>query len=176
MFALQHFPFSAAQEPVERLRKLIATEREHLVTLIVEVNLAGAEVFVDGKSVGVAPLRDELFVEPGAQVVKATQRGYVTTEATFTAEVGTAWRVSLTLEREPPPRPTPRIEAQPPPAPGDDWAIRAVVVGGLTTTALLVIARKALPWFTRMRVGLARRWKRLHRGRRRLVPRAHRRR
>lgn len=50
--------------------------------------------------------------------------------------------------------------------------MRLVVVGVMTTTALYLIARTALPWFARTRVRLSRRWKRRHPGRRRLVARA----
>lgn len=176
VFALRHFPFSAEQEPRARLRELIATERMHVVMLLVVVNLAGAEVFVDENSVGVAPLRDEMFVEAGPRHIEARQKGYVTADASITGEIGTAWRVSLTLEPEPPPRPAHRIpEAPLPPEAGDDWLIRLAVVSALMTIALFVVARKGLPWFTRVRVRLSRRWQRLHPGRRRLVARAHRR-
>lgn len=87
MFALRHFPVGASQEPIERLLRLIATERTQVVMLVVEVNLASAEVVVDDKRIGVAPLRDEFFLEVAA-------------EANVTGEIGTAWRVSLALEQE----------------------------------------------------------------------------
>jgi hypothetical protein len=177
VFALRYFPVSARQEPRERLLKLIATERTHVVMLLVDVTPAGAEVLVDDTSVGNVPLRDELFVEPGPRRIRARYNGYVTAEASVTGEAGTAWRVSLTLEREPPPRPAPRLPAVvPPPEPSGDWPIRLVVVGVMTMIALYLIARKARSWFARTRVRLSRRWKRLHPGRRRLVARAHRRR
>ena len=177
LFALRHFPFSASQERLPRLLQLIATERTHVVTLVVNVNLAGAEVLVDDTSVGVAPLHRELFVEPGPRRIRTRQTGYTTAEASVSGEVGTAWGVDLTLEREPPPRPAPKLPAAlPPPEPNDDWPIRVGVVGLMTTIAVYVIAKKALPWLAWMRVRLSRRWMRLHPGRRRLVARSHRRR
>jgi hypothetical protein len=177
LFALRHFPFSASQERLPRLLQLIATERTHVVMLIVNVNLAGAEVLVDDTSVGVAPLHHELFVEPGPRRIRARQTGYTTAEASVSGELGTAWGVDLTLEREPPSRPAPQHPtAPPPPEPSDDWPIRVGVVGLMMTIALYVIAKKALPWLAWMRVRLSRRWKRLHPGRRRLVARSHRRR
>jgi hypothetical protein len=78
VFALRHFPVGASQESIERLLRLIATERMQVVILVVEVNLAGAEVFVDDKRIGAAPLRDELFLEPGPRRIEARQKGYVT--------------------------------------------------------------------------------------------------
>ena len=177
VFALRHFPVGASQEPLHRLLTLLAKERAQVVMLVVEVNLAGAEVFVDDKPIGAALLRDELFLEPGPRRVEARQKGYVTAEASVTGEIGTAWHVSLTLEREPPPLPPPWIaEPPPPPESGDDWPLRLAVVSLLMTIAVFVIAKAGLPWVRGLRVRLSRRWKRLHPKRRRLVARAHRRR
>ena len=74
VFALRHFPVVALQEPLKRLLALIATERAQIVRLVVEASLTGAEVFVDDKPIGAAPLRDGLFVEPGPRRLDTRRR------------------------------------------------------------------------------------------------------
>jgi tetratricopeptide (TPR) repeat protein len=63
-------------QPPERLAKAQRLYEEavaHVGTLRVMVSSAGAEVFVDGVSAGSAPIKDALYVEPGAHLVEARQ-------------------------------------------------------------------------------------------------------
>lgn len=53
------------------IQQLLLEAKAKIGTLIVKVNKPGADVVVDGKVVGQAPLRDDVFVEPGKHTVEA---------------------------------------------------------------------------------------------------------
>lgn len=81
------------QYAVERL----AAAKKEVGTLSLEVNVQRAEVFVDGKSIGLWPLEGEVFVEPGARVIEAKLSGYASAKQTVEAAKGAAQTVKLTL-------------------------------------------------------------------------------
>lgn len=53
------------------VQQLLLEAKGKIGTLIVKVNKPGADVVVDGKVVGQAPLRDDVFVDPGKHTVEA---------------------------------------------------------------------------------------------------------
>ena len=63
------------------VEELLAQARVKVGAITVRVEPAGAEVFVDGKAVGKAPLAGEVFVEPGARVIEAKLAGYEAAQA-----------------------------------------------------------------------------------------------
>lgn len=97
-FAVRTYASSGSTaEQVARARKLLAEAKKHVTTVKVAVNVRGAEVFVDGKSVGFAPLEDDLFVEPGTRVFEAKLAGHVTARETIEAVKGGERGVALAL-------------------------------------------------------------------------------
>jgi hypothetical protein len=66
-------------------------------TLRVRVNKPGAEVFVDGASVGMSPVEYDLFVDPGTHTVEARLEGYPPVSATVTLAKGKGQEVGITL-------------------------------------------------------------------------------
>jgi hypothetical protein len=96
-FALRTFPLTGgadkrkwAQDKLNEMRKLVASVR-------VQVSAPRAEVFVDGKSVGVAPLAGELFLEPGVHTVEAKLEGHEDARQSIQAEKGAAETITLAL-------------------------------------------------------------------------------
>ncbi|KYF82603.1 hypothetical protein BE11_37025, partial [Sorangium cellulosum] len=77
--------------------KWLAESRAQVGAVAVTVGTAGAEVLVDGKSVGRAPLEGEVFVEPGEHRVEARLEGYVPVSQTVTAAKGEAKDVALSM-------------------------------------------------------------------------------
>jgi hypothetical protein len=73
--ALATFPVSGKPANHELLKSKYAAVRAHVGSLTIDVDLAGAEVLVDGASVGKAPLAAEVFVDPGTHVVEARVAG-----------------------------------------------------------------------------------------------------
>ncbi|WP_437897789.1 PEGA domain-containing protein [Sorangium sp. So ce124] len=102
--AAEHLPFALRNWPlVKTVAKLkptaeqrLAESRAQVGALRVTVSAAGAEVLVDGKAVGRAPLEGEVFVEPGEHRVEARLEGYAPVSQTVksakgeTADVGMA--------------------------------------------------------------------------------------
>ncbi len=62
---------SPNQPPSSDAQKLFQTASSKIGTLVVTVDVPGAEVAVDGKVVGKAPLEDPVFVEPGHHTLEA---------------------------------------------------------------------------------------------------------
>jgi tetratricopeptide (TPR) repeat protein len=78
------YPKDKPRERLERATALLAQARSHVGTVQVTVASAGAEVFVDGTSAGVAPIREAIFLEPGLHLVEARlgqEVGWETVEA-----------------------------------------------------------------------------------------------
>lgn len=68
---------------------------------------SGAEVLLDGRSLGNAPLAMPLFLEPGAHGVEVRQEGYVTAKRSVDARAGASMAVQIELAPVTPPPPVP---------------------------------------------------------------------
>jgi hypothetical protein len=118
---------SKAQQEV--VKKQFEEARKDIGALAVKVSVDGAEVFVDGKSMGRAPLKIEVFVEPGARTVEAKLSGYEPTKQVVQAVKGAATqKVTLTLVEmkaapvEPAPKPAEPVASGNPEAAGSGAA------------------------------------------------------
>ncbi|WP_437958872.1 PEGA domain-containing protein [Sorangium sp. So ce119] len=97
-FALRHWPLVktvAKLKPTAEQR--FAESRAQVGGVAVTVGVAGAEVVVDGKAVGRAPLEGEVFVEPGEHRVEARQAGYAPASQTVAVAKGGTAEVKLAL-------------------------------------------------------------------------------
>ena len=83
----------------ERAEALLKTASAKIATLTVKVEPAGAEVLIDGATVGRAPLADALFVEPGRRHVVARSPGMPDATETLDLFAGSTRSVSLELKR-----------------------------------------------------------------------------
>jgi PEGA domain len=70
-YALREFPAGGKPALREDLLRRMAEVQQHVGSLRIQVNRSGAEVFVDGTSVGTSPLAAEIYVEPGNHLVEA---------------------------------------------------------------------------------------------------------
>ncbi len=85
-------------EQIEKAKQKLAEAKRQVGTVSVSVSVPGAEVLVDGVSVGRAPLEGELFVEPGTRHVSpARLAGHEDAKQTIEAGKGTEQAVALTL-------------------------------------------------------------------------------
>ena len=123
-FAYDDFPPVGKPEEKAHLLELVKKARRQMAYLEVKVDIAGAEVRVDGKPMGRSPLPRELCVEQGFRVVEATRAGYDGASKKSHAVNGVATLVDLRLT----PRPTSFFE-------GKSAAVIAVG-GGLTAVGL----------------------------------------
>lgn len=68
-----------------------------ITTIRVRVDLDGADVLVDGRSVGKAPLSTPIFLEPGKHTIEARQDGYSTARVPVEASAGLSKDIALLL-------------------------------------------------------------------------------
>ncbi|XXY45683.1 PEGA domain-containing protein [Sorangium sp. So ce269] len=97
-FALRHWPLLktvAKLKPTAEQR--LAESRAQVGAVTVTVGVAGAEVLVDGKVVGRAPVEGELFVEPGEHRVEARLEGYAPASQTVSVAKGGTAEVALAM-------------------------------------------------------------------------------
>jgi hypothetical protein len=68
---IDEYPKAEPPERLEQAKELLAQARAHVAVLRINVSMAGAEVFVDGRSIGKAPIAEEIFVDVGPHHVEA---------------------------------------------------------------------------------------------------------
>lgn len=91
----------------------LAVARSRVAEISIEVE-EGAELLLDGESLGTAPLAEPLFVEPGRQYRLEARKGSASASVTVAAVKGEKHNVSMTLKAEPPPflAPEPKEESK----------------------------------------------------------------
>ncbi len=108
--AAEHLAISlrlASKDDPQRARTMgnLAAVKAKIGTLVVQANVAGAEVLVDGQRVGEAPLVDPIFVEPGKRTVRVRLEGYASWEKQLDIAAGQEVPLEAKLEK-PAPIPT----------------------------------------------------------------------
>ncbi|MGK3989981.1 PEGA domain-containing protein [Sorangium sp. So ce136] len=97
-FALRHWPLMKAAAKLKvTAEQRLAESRAQVGAVTVTVGVAGAEVLVDGKAVGRAPVEGEVFVEPGEHRVEARLEGYAPASQTVRVAKGGAMKVELAM-------------------------------------------------------------------------------
>lgn len=146
--AAEHLYFYVQNAPQDRVERAEIAMKEALqtVTMVrVNVSVEGAEVFVDGKSVGLSPLAVPLLVEPGRRAIAARYGDWQAVKQVVDFAPGPASDILLTLQA-PDPAPVEAAPSQvlPPPEDGSNLWLAG---GGLlasaafaTTGALLLAA------------------------------------
>ncbi|KYF56126.1 hypothetical protein BE08_27330 [Sorangium cellulosum] len=97
-FALRHWPLLKGVAKLRpRAEQWLAESRTQVGALKVSVTVAGAEVLVDGKNVGRAPLEGEVFVDPGEHRVEARHLDYEPSSQTVSVAKGGTAEVKLAI-------------------------------------------------------------------------------
>lgn len=130
-FALKRFPANGKADHRELLREKLEKVKESIGTLAITVSASGAEVLIDGKRVGLAPLADMVFVEPGTRKIEARLQGYETAMQTVEVKRGGSSDLALMLRASVVPR------ALPPESHGPRGSV--VVAGGVATGVALAV-------------------------------------
>jgi hypothetical protein len=127
--------------PAERRAAGEAVLREasaKVAAVQLRVDREGAEVLLDGKPIGNAPLKSPVFLDPGSHAIEARAEGYQTARREVDARAGAAVDVDLKLSRPAAPPPLPLPEKRPiwPAIVGGSLAVGGMVLGaGLTAAA-----------------------------------------
>ncbi len=103
--AAEHLTYYLANLPPGRKERKAAEKKlldakSHISAVAVSVNVEEAEIFVDGKPVGGAPLASEILLDPGEHRFEARLKGYTTAADSIATIAGKTHSVALVLERE----------------------------------------------------------------------------
>lgn len=126
--AAEHAAYYLHASPADRrarAEELLNKVKAKIVTLTVNVDVPGAEVLIDGVSVGRAPLPEPLFVGPGARKVTARLAGRPDVVKTISAIGGDSEAVKLSFPAA--------SAAIPPPDGGPN---KAIVLSGVAITGV----------------------------------------
>jgi hypothetical protein len=114
-FALRSFPASGKAENRTLLETALTTVKGEVGSLTIEVSVNGAHVSVDGTEIGVSPLKDPVFVDPGSRTIEATLEEYEVAKKTIEAAKGSTQAIKLDLVPKPKPKPKVVEGWKPPP-------------------------------------------------------------
>ncbi len=120
--SLREYPPTASEASKNPTLEKLGECRSHVASLKLDIHPVGTQITVDGAAAGSSPLKDPMFVEPGAHVLRFTHVGHEPTEQRLDAKAGTERDLRVSL--------APVIEAARAP-------IWPVVVGSLGTAALV---------------------------------------
>jgi hypothetical protein len=101
-FGVRNYPPHEKIEALARAKQALAEAKKHVGTVHVLVDRSGANVLVDNAQAGVAPLSDELFVDPGQHSIEARSADLAPAQRTIQIDPGQEQTVTLTLTEGPP--------------------------------------------------------------------------
>jgi hypothetical protein len=96
-YAIREFPAGGRPTLRDNMLSRLTESQKYVGRLRFQVNHPGAEIFVDGASVGVAPVQEEIYVDPGTHSVEARLEGYPTVQVTVTTARGRTDTIPLDL-------------------------------------------------------------------------------
>jgi len=114
--------------------------KARLGTLIITVNVADADVSVNGQAAGKTPLPGPLFLDPGSREIEVKKEGFEPAKELLVVAPGTETEMEVALAPvaaapEPEKPPEPKKEPEPPARPRPKWQTYGMI-GGAGLTAL----------------------------------------
>jgi tetratricopeptide (TPR) repeat protein len=100
-FALRSFPASGKPENRALLESAFSQVKAEVATLAIDVSVNGANVSVDGRAVGVSPIKDPVFADPGKRTIDVTHDEYTPSHKTVEAAKGSTQDVKIVLSPKP---------------------------------------------------------------------------
>ncbi len=146
-YALSHYAASGTtQDQLAKAKQRFETARKEVCVVHVAVSVEGAEVFVDGVSIGRAPIAEDVFVDAGARKIEARFPGYVTATKSVDAKKGGTEEVKLDLAPVPAPTATVTASATATVPPPSRSMVPAFVIGGGAIAGAIVGAGLLVSW------------------------------
>jgi hypothetical protein len=100
-YATTHFPAAEDRQILDRALRGLEQAKRESGRLIVVVDRTGADVRVDGKSIGSTPIDGERFVDPGEHAVEASLSGFTNATQSFQVTAGQSQTIVLKLDPAP---------------------------------------------------------------------------
>jgi hypothetical protein len=103
-YCIKSFPATGTAAQLAYIKGRFEEARQRVAALAIQVNVDGAEVYVDGRSIGRSPFPDDVYIEPGARTLVAKLVGFAPPSREITAAKGSWQSVALVLRRDAGPR------------------------------------------------------------------------
>ncbi|UQA56078.1 PEGA domain-containing protein [Polyangium aurulentum] len=137
---LRDAPGASADEK-QAAQKGLDDAKARLGTLFITVNVAGADVSVNGQAAGKTPLPGPVFLDPGSREIEVKKEGFEPAKELLVVAPGTETEMEVALApvaaaAEPEKPPEPKKEPEPPPAPPRPKWQTYGMIGGAGLTAL----------------------------------------
>jgi hypothetical protein len=100
-YALANFPLGGKSQTREWITGRLNEAKSKIFTLTLDVGVPGAEVRINGKSAGKAPIADALFVPAGACTIDVTAPDYQPWSRKIPAAAGGSEKVRVDLAKPP---------------------------------------------------------------------------
>jgi hypothetical protein len=99
-YCIKSFPATGTAAQLAYIKGRFEEARQRVVALTIQVNVDGAEVYVDGRSIGRSPFPDDVYVEPGARTLEVKLAGFAPSKREITAAKGSWQPVVLVLHAD----------------------------------------------------------------------------
>ena len=100
LHSLRQFPANGKPEARDKTRQRFEEALKQIGTLTIKVNVDAADILIDGKSIGKAPLDQEVFVDPGKRRIEAKLEGYEPVRQELQVAKGSTHQVALKLRKK----------------------------------------------------------------------------
>jgi hypothetical protein len=134
--AAEHYRFivrnaSGDAQPAEQkqAQERLAEAKGYIASVAVVVNVAGAEVLVDGATVGASPIADVVFLAPGRHTIECSHTGYAPAKETIDVVAGSKPTARVNMIASVPPQITPNTKSAVPVVLGLGVAAAGIGVG-----------------------------------------------
>jgi hypothetical protein len=97
-FSVRNAAVSVGSDRLDKIKKLLDQAKTLVGVVVVQVNLEGADIFIDGELVGRSPLAYELYVDPGLRSIEARLPGHETAKQSVDCPRLLPQTVTLTLK------------------------------------------------------------------------------
>lgn len=99
-YCIKSFPATGTASQLAYVKGRFEEARQKVNALSIQVNVDGAEVFVDGRSIGRSPFADDVYVEPGARTLEVKLTGFTHAKRSIQAVKGSWQSVALVLRAD----------------------------------------------------------------------------
>ena len=99
-YCIKSFPATGTAAQLAYIKGRFEEARQRVATLAIQVNVDGAEVYVDGRSIGRSPFPDDVYIEPGARTLEVKLAGFAPSKREITAAKGSWQSVALVLRAD----------------------------------------------------------------------------
>lgn len=99
-YCIKSFPATGTASQLAYVKGRFEEARQKVSALSIQVNVDGAEVFVDGRSIGRSPFADDVYVEPGSRTLDVKLTGFTHSKRSIQAVKGSWQSVALVLRAD----------------------------------------------------------------------------